>query len=103
VAIATTKKGEVSMCYDLSLDIKKMDELTKIIRNRLMKYDCVVFGFGHIGDSNLHLNLALNKESERNDIERIVEPFVYEYTAQLKGSISAEHGMGQMKSQFLPL
>jgi len=30
-----------------------------------------------------------------------VEPFVYEYTSKLKGSISAEHGIGFLKKDYL--
>lgn len=30
-----------------------------------------------------------------------IEPFVYEWTASHKGSISAEHGLGVMKAPYL--
>ena len=30
-----------------------------------------------------------------------IEPFVYEWTADKKGSISAEHGLGQMKPECI--
>ena len=30
-----------------------------------------------------------------------IEPFVYEWVAARRGSISAEHGIGVMKPQFL--
>lgn len=30
-----------------------------------------------------------------------VEPFVYEYTAKLKGSVSAEHGIGFRKPKYV--
>lgn len=36
-------------------------------------------------------------------VESILEPFVYEWTAEKRGSISAEHGIGQMKISKLYL
>lgn len=52
-----------------------------------------------LGDSNLHLNIgckSFNKESSE-----AVEPFVYEFTSKLGGSISAEHGIGFLKPKYL--
>lgn len=51
------------------------------------------------GDSNLHLNVAC--KSFNQEIYKAVEPFVYEYTSKLKGSISAEHGIGFHKTKYL--
>lgn len=58
-----------------------------------------VFGFGHIGDSNLHL-IVVCKEYDPV-VHRRLEPFVYEYTSKLRGSISSEHGIGFFKTNYL--
>ena len=34
-------------------------------------------------------------------MHQLIEPFVYEWTAKRKGSISAEHGLGQMKAEYI--
>lgn len=34
-------------------------------------------------------------------MQAVLEPFLYEYTAERGGSISAEHGLGQMKNQYM--
>lgn len=34
-------------------------------------------------------------------LQAVLEPFLYEYTAERGGSISAEHGLGQMKNQYM--
>jgi len=60
--------------------------------------------FGHVGDGNLHYNLS-RPEAEDNasfiartgDANRIVHDLV----AELGGSISAEHGIGQLKREEL--
>lgn len=57
-----------------------------------------VTGYGHIGDSNLHLNISCPEFTQ--EIYHKVEPFVYEYTSNLKGSVSAEHGIGFLKKKY---
>lgn len=58
-----------------------------------------VCGYGHIGDSNLHLNVSC--EEFNQEIYELLEPFVYEYTSKLEGSVSAEHGIGFLKPKYL--
>ncbi len=61
-----------------------------------------MLGYGHIGDSNLHINIAL---SDKNDLERVnekIEPYIFDTLKELRGSISAEHGLGQLKAAYLP-
>ena len=51
--------------------------------------------YGHVGDGNLHLNVT----SPGFDpvVARQIEPFVYEWTSGVRGSVSAEHGLGFKK------
>ncbi|KAI9619854.1 hypothetical protein KEM48_008468 [Puccinia striiformis f. sp. tritici PST-130] len=56
-------------------------------------------GFGHIGDGNLHLNVIAKKWDPK--IEEVLEPWIYEKISSHNGSISAEHGLGLMKSPYL--
>lgn len=51
------------------------------------------------GDGNLHLNITA--ESYSHSLLEAIEPFVYEWTARCNGSISAEHGLGFKKKQFI--
>lgn len=57
-------------------------------------------GYGHMGDGNLHLNVT----SAKFDTEVLshIEPWIWEITQSLGGSISAEHGIGLMKVDALP-
>ena len=48
------------------------------------------------GDGNLHLNVS-SPTGYDAALERVLEPFVYEWTAARRGSVSAEHGVGAMK------
>lgn len=58
-----------------------------------------VVGYGHLGDSNLHLNIAVPRdEPDPKEAIDAVLPWVMSH----KGSVSAEHGLGQLKSKYLP-
>ena len=54
--------------------------------------------FGHLGDGNLHVNV-LGVEPGSHAIDDAV----LRLTVELGGSISAEHGIGQAKLEWLPL
>jgi len=49
-----------------------------------------------VGDGNLHLNISTPHGGPCP--LALIEPFVYEWTAGVGGSISAEHGLGAMKA-----
>eukprot|EP01126_Amoeba_proteus_P035790 TRINITY_DN3619_c0_g1_i1.p1 TRINITY_DN3619_c0_g1~~TRINITY_DN3619_c0_g1_i1.p1 ORF type:complete len:555 (+),score=113.36 TRINITY_DN3619_c0_g1_i1:113-1777(+) len=86
--------------YDISLPVAEMYNLVEIMKDRFKDMPSVfVCGYGHMGDGNLHLNIV---NPEFSDVVlNIIEPFVYEFAAQHRGSVSAEHGIGLMKSGVL--
>lgn len=98
IPTAFLKQG-YSFHYDLSLPLSHFYEIVPAMRARMGDLATQVCGFGHIGDSNLHLNITCDAFTD--EIYRRVEPFVYEYTSKLRGSVSAEHGIGFMKSKYL--
>jgi len=53
--------------------------------------------FGHVGDNNLHLFITTGIES---DID-IILAAVYQITGDFQGSVSAEHGIGTLKREYL--
>lgn len=58
-----------------------------------------VCGYGHIGDGNIHLNITVKEFTE--GVLKKIEPFIYEYTSKLRGSVSAEHGVGFRKPKYI--
>ncbi|BBM97114.1 (R)-2-hydroxyglutarate---pyruvate transhydrogenase [Marchantia polymorpha subsp. ruderalis] len=97
VAEAMGKGGAVYK-YDLSIPLKDLYTLVEDMRSRL-KDSATVVGYGHMGDGNLHLNIMAPKYD--NELLAQIEPYVYEWTAAAKGSISAEHGLGFMKAKAI--
>lgn len=100
--------------YDLSVPIPHIWSLVEATREKMIKeglmassssedkeeYPVVdVVGFGHLGDGNLHLNIPTRRFDKA--VEKALEPFVYELVRDKKGSISAEHGLGLTKKDFI--
>jgi FAD/FMN-containing dehydrogenase len=66
--------------------------------------DFEVCWYGHIGDGNLHLNVLRPETmsvAEFMDHGHRMSPKIFELVAARNGSISAEHGVGLLKRDFL--
>ena len=85
--------------YDISLPLSHFYEIVPATRERVGNLAVNVCGYGHIGDSNLHLNVSARQFS--TELKQLLEPFVYDYTSKLKGSVSAEHGIGFLKPKYM--
>jgi FAD/FMN-containing dehydrogenase len=85
--------------FDVSLPISEMEAYVARIRHDLTarwpSASCVVFG--HLGDGNLHVIAGAGDRSLRHAIEEVV----YAPLQAIGGSISAEHGIGLQKREFL--
>ena len=51
------------------------------------------------GDGNIHVNITAPEFSEAT--MRAIEPFIFERVSHFRGSVSAEHGVGFMKTKYL--
>ena len=82
--------------HDVSVAVSRVPLLIDRVEAALAKAFPGVrsYVFGHVGDGNLHYNIGdqalVTRKSEVNRI-------VYDAVAGLGGSISAEHGLGQLK------
>jgi (R)-2-hydroxyglutarate---pyruvate transhydrogenase len=95
--------------YDVSIPLKEMYGLVDETRDTMEKagfmgdedsYPVVgVAGYGHMGDANIHLNVAVRRYDKA--VEKELEPFVYEWIQKRNGSISAEHGLGLAKKNYI--
>lgn len=91
---------------DISLPLRNMETFLKDLQSLLdAKYSGFEIAlFGHIGDGNLHLNIV--KPKELSDTEffqkcKAVDPEMFGLIQKHKGSISAEHGIGLLKKDYL--
>lgn len=86
--------------FDVSIPISSMeaflDRIDAELNNRFSTLQKLVFG--HIADSNLHIICVTGN---REDVKTIYE-MVYRAVGDHHGSISAEHGIGVQKLDYLP-
>jgi FAD/FMN-containing dehydrogenase len=61
--------------------------------------------FGHMGDGNIHFNFSqpvgVDGKMFMAEAEERVHAAIYEIVLKLGGSVSAEHGIGQLKVDLL--
>jgi FAD/FMN-containing dehydrogenase len=84
--------------HDVSVPISKVPELIERAGAALQGAfpGTPVYAFGHIGDGNIHYNVGDQALlARRAEVNRVV----YDVVAALEGSISAEHGLGQLKRE----
>jgi FAD/FMN-containing dehydrogenase len=64
-----------------------------------------IINFGHLGDGNLHYNIAPPLDADHQAFnaahEKPIYELIYSQVERCHGSISAEHGVGQLKLEGL--
>ena len=90
------------MSNDLIVPRDKISELVRGIHEICNKYNLPVSTVGHIGDGNLHPQIALDFNN-KDEVERYkkIKDELYELTLKLGGNLSAEHGIGLEKRKFI--
>ncbi|MDO9598000.1 MAG: FAD-binding oxidoreductase [Azoarcus sp.] len=94
----------VSIKHDIAVPVSRIPEFLALADQRLKAAwpDVRIVAFGHIGDGNLHYNLS-KPQAAANDAfiasTGDVNLIVHDLVDALGGSISAEHGLGQLKRE----
>lgn len=61
--------------------------------------------FGHMGDGNIHFNFSMpvgaDPKAFMAQYDEAMHEIIYEVVLKLGGSVSAEHGIGQLKTELL--
>jgi FAD/FMN-containing dehydrogenase len=94
----------VSIKHDISVPVSRIPEFLVRAGTLLRAHwpEVRIVAFGHIGDGNLHYNLS---RPDAQDNARFiattseVNRLVHDLVCELGGSISAEHGLGQLKRE----
>jgi FAD/FMN-containing dehydrogenase len=89
--------------HDISVPISRIGEFIKVTESKLMKEfpQARVICFGHIGDGNLHYNLSFPGTAPTAAQSLGANEIVYKLLDEMHGSISAEHGLGQLKREAI--
>jgi D-lactate dehydrogenase (cytochrome) len=98
------RKAEIPGLHKLSTDTAvpddKLETLMNNYRKRLDKSGLEYYMFGHIAENHLHVNILPRTISELHPAEQLVLELAQEAVA-LGGVVSAEHGIGKLKQDFL--
>jgi len=87
---------------DVTLGASRLAEFVNKVPDVISRVDtnATTLMFGHLGDGNVHVNILGPMGAEPDEG---IDEAVLHYVAQLGGSISAEHGIGTAKREFLHL
>ena len=96
------QKDGPAVKHDLSVEVAKMPdfivEATAAVEGRFA--GCRVIAFGHLGDGNVHFNVRAPQGAGADWAAAegaVVTRYVHDLVVDAGGSISAEHGIGQMR------
>jgi len=90
----------------VSTDMAVPDEafagLFHLYKTRLQSSGLRYTIFGHIGDNHVHVNILPRNEPEAAHARELYVEFL-KYVASVGGTLSAEHGVGKLKRDYLRL
>jgi FAD/FMN-containing dehydrogenase len=84
---------------DAAVPLSKMSKIFSILKNIETKYKVKTIIYGHIGNGNIHVRLISKRKNTK-----MVKNIAIEYFNEViknKGTISAEHGDGLARSEFI--
>ena len=88
---------------DIVVPRSRIPDMVRRIEEMKSKTGLTIVSFGHAGDGNIHFNIMLdkkNKEEVKKALAAVEE--LFDYTVELGGTISGEHGIGITKAQYMP-
>ncbi len=103
---ASQSRLGTSIKHDIAMPIARVAEFVEQCEPALQAAfaGIQVVVFGHLGDGSLHYNTFV-RDILSNDVYRLEEQvnrIVYEQVLACEGTIAAEHGIGQVKNNWLP-
>ena len=92
--------------HDVSLPLNNIEKFINESSESLKKYNpnISIINFGHLGDNNLHFNVCINRDlnnKEHENFKKNVNKIIFSFVNKFNGSISAEHGIGQLRKNEL--
>ena len=107
ISLAQAEEG-LNIKHDISLPISAIADFVQHTDAQLAQHipGVRLVNFGHLGDGNLHYNVQAPEGVNAADFlrtqETAINQWVYDAVKRFGGSISAEHGVGSLKSHTLP-
>ncbi|MCL2658719.1 MAG: FAD-binding oxidoreductase [Betaproteobacteria bacterium] len=98
------KREGISIKHDISVPVSGIPEFLRRAEAALAAAfpGIRIVAFGHVGDGNLHFNCSMSEAAANAALvarQAEVNHIVHDIVHALRGSISAEHGLGQLKRE----
>ncbi len=96
-----------AMQHDISVPVARMAEFVETVAPQVEERfpGTRAIGFGHLGDGNIHFHVLAPEGAQRGAWEasegKAISAYVHDRVTEFGGSISAEHGIGQVKRDEL--
>ncbi|HEX5776025.1 MAG TPA: FAD-binding oxidoreductase [Caulobacteraceae bacterium] len=89
--------------HDVSVPVSRVAEFIETATAAVERFapEVRVVAFGHVGDGNVHYDVLRGEggdDARHNDLRDEGSRIVHDIVASMGGSISAEHGLGAMKT-----
>ncbi|KAI8069111.1 uncharacterized protein B0P05DRAFT_474925 [Gilbertella persicaria] len=100
-------KAGTAMTYDVSMEVPLLYKMVEDAKTYFGskgelgpdKVYSNLLGFGHVGDGNLHIMANLNRFDQ--GAQEAMDKFVFNWAMKHHGSITAEHGVGVAKVNYM--
>lgn len=103
VSPAIIRLGQSRFGEDIVVPRSRIPQMVALTKQIAKQYDLTIAVFGHIGDGNLHPNIVCDRRDA--EMMRRVEAAshaIFDAALELGGAISGEHGIGLLKTDYLP-
>ena len=102
ISPALFQYGPDKINEDIVVPRSKIPDMVRKIAALKEKTGLTMVSFGHAGDGNIHFNIMLDKKNrdELKKAEAAIDA-LFEYTLELGGTISGEHGIGITKAPYI--
>ena len=94
------RRGQRKISTDAAVPDEAFPRLLDFYRERLRAARLAHVVFGHVGDNHVHVNILPRDDAEQAAAREVYGRFV-ERAVSLGGTVSAEHGVGKMKREYL--
>jgi D-lactate dehydrogenase (cytochrome) len=94
------RRGQRKVSTDMAVPDAAFPEMLRFYKETLRAGRLAYVIFGHIGDNHVHVNILPRDDAEQAAARETYGRFV-ERAVSLGGTISAEHGVGKIKREYL--
>ena len=96
------RHGQRKVSTDMAVPDKEFAGMLRFYQERLRGSGLQYVIFGHIGDNHVHVNILPRNGEEAEQAHGLYGEFV-KRAVEVGGTVSAEHGIGKLKREYLRL